>query len=661
MTRAVRVLAVVAVVCGVVQYPLAGEAKEWAANAGWTLAALCAVLGCRVAARQVDASRRPAWRTLTVASGLWLAGQLTWDLYGALNEAPAQPTLADAFWLGFAVVGAVGVARLSGPATGVRRYRALEVAAVAVGVSGLALSLLAEPLKATGLSTAGAATCVAYAVLYVAALGMLVQALPRGLAAGRHRDLLLLLAGFALQALAFSWWAPVLLDGTYVAGNSPIDAIWVAGMVLIGLGGLEAPRSAPMGVRTRRESNRGGLLPSVLLVVVLAALMGLAVADASLASRLPALLAATIMAVLLLIRSSLFTRELIAAEEELAGYVELAPAMLGAATPEGYFVRANQAFEDTLGYPLEEFQRMPFFDFVHPDDVERTEQEMGALLEGNVTVHFENRYRCADGSYKWLLWSSHLVEADGLVHAAARDITEIKDLQADLERSNTDLERFAYAASHDLAEPLRTISSFSQLVMRDAGETLPERSRGHLTHVVEGAERMRVLIEAMLQYSRAGRRAPRIERVPLGPLVDQAVEQLADQLGEAGAIVTHEGLPEVAGDPDQLKQVMQNLISNAVKFRGEGAPRVHVSGARENGGWHVEVADDGIGIEERHQEQIFAMFERLHSRADYEGTGIGLALCAKIVERHGGRIWVESEPGSGSTFHFTIEDRGSHA
>lgn len=657
MSRTVRLLAAVAL--GLSVPHLVGAWGEWSAHLAWTLAASAALLGCLTAAARVaDAPRRRAWRTLTLASGLWLAGQLVWDLHWLGGASRAQPKAADLFWLGFAVVAAVGVVQLGDRKDAQRRYRALEAATIAVGVSGLVTALLWSEMAATELSTVGTARSVAFALLYVVVLSLLVQTVPVGVWRRAHRDLQLLLAGLALQAVAFTWWAPLLLAGEYIPEGSSIDLAWVGGVVLIALAGLAAPASLPGQARTRRENRRRSLLPSALLIAVLATVLVLAATGAPLGARIALIGAALAMALLLLVRSWLFAGELVAAEEELAGYLALAPAMLGAANADGYFVRVNPAFEQTLGHSAETLTTRPFFDFVRPDDVEDTQREMAGLLQGQRTAQFRNRYRCADGSYKWLLWSSYLVEQDGLVHAAARDITEIMALQGDLERSNADLERFAYAASHDLAEPLRTISSFSQLVVRDAEDVLTERSLRHLTHVTEGADRMRTLIDAMLDYSRTGRRAHRTEPVDLDELVDSTVTTLGTQLADAGATVTHDDLPVVAGDARQLGQLLQNLVSNAVKFHGDDPPRVHLAGRRENGGWHLEVRDNGIGVDARHRDQIFAMFARLHSRADYPGTGIGLALCAKIAERHGGRIWVDSEPGRGSTFHVTLHDPG---
>jgi PAS domain S-box-containing protein len=654
MKRIVIGLFGAAVALMLAQYPLDGDVTIWCSYAAWTLGSAAAVLGCWDAAGRVaEPARQEAWRLLTLACGAWFCGQLIWDGYAVAGVIPDVPSPADGFWLLFALVAAVAVARL-GDRT--KSYQLLESLTVAVGIAGLVLALLWNTIAESALSSLGIVASVAYAVLYLSAASAMVLALPRASVLLRRRDLLLLVTGLLLEAAAFAWWAPQLLNGTYVAGATVIDLVWVLGLGLIGLGGLAAPEQGATPPRSHRENRNRSLLPSTLLIVVLATLIVLAATDAPDGARIALMGAALAMALFLLIRSWLFAGELMGAEEELGGYLALAPAMLGAANAQGVFVRVNPAFVDTLGHSTETLTTKPFFDFVHPDDVEATQQEMSGILAGQPTVHFENRYRCADGSYKWLLWSSRFVEADGLVHAAARDITEIKALQGDLERSNADLERFAYAASHDLAEPLRTISSFSQLVMRDASDVLTERSLRHLTHVTEGADRMRALIDAMLDYSRAGRHTHRPEPVDLGALVDDTTASLAAQVAEAGATITHDELPVVTGDAQQLAQLLQNLVSNAVKFRGEEDPHVHVAGRRENGGWHLEVRDNGIGVDERHRKQIFAMFERLHSRADFPGTGIGLALCAKIAERHGGRIWVDSEAGRGSTFHVTLRD-----
>ncbi|MDD5557186.1 MAG: CHASE4 domain-containing protein [bacterium] len=223
-----------------------------------------------------------------------------------------------------------------------------------------------------------------------------------------------------------------------------------------------------------------------------------------------------------------------------------------------------------------------------------------------------------------------------------------------LKRSNEDLEQFAYLASHDLQEPLRMVASYLRLLERRYAERLDGAAAEFIDFAVDGATRMKTLIDDILEYSRVGTSERPFEPTPVGEALDEALGNLQVALRESGASVTRDRLPTVRADRKQLVQLLQNLIANAIRFRGEDPPAVHVSASRKGREWVVSVADNGIGIDPKYAERIFAVFQRLHGRGEYPGTGIGLALCRKIVERHGGRIWVESEPGRGATFRFTL-------
>jgi light-regulated signal transduction histidine kinase (bacteriophytochrome) len=245
--------------------------------------------------------------------------------------------------------------------------------------------------------------------------------------------------------------------------------------------------------------------------------------------------------------------------------------------------------------------------------------------------------------------------------AALREANDELERQAqELMRSNAELQQFAYVASHDLQEPLRMISSYTQLIMRRYGDRLDKEAREFMDYVVDGAGRMKQLIEDILAYSRVGTRGREFRKAQSGNALKKALINLRGSIEAAGATVTHDALPEVEADEPQLAQLFQNLIGNALKFKGNEAPRVHVSIAELPNAWEFSIQDNGIGIDAQYFDRIFMVFQRLHSKGEYDGTGIGLAICKKVVDRHGGRIRVESEPGRGSTFFFTLPRRGGN-
>ena len=235
---------------------------------------------------------------------------------------------------------------------------------------------------------------------------------------------------------------------------------------------------------------------------------------------------------------------------------------------------------------------------------------------------------------------------------------ELEDRTAALERSNAELEQFAYVASHDLQEPLRTVSSYVQLLAERYASRIDARADRYIGHSVSAVERMYTLINDLLAYSRVGTRGRDLVPTKTANVLDHVLEGLATTIRETAAEITWDPLPTVRADATQLGQLLQNLLGNALKYRGERPPRIHIGVQRQGGRWQFAVRDNGIGIDPEYAERIFLVFQRLHTQDEYSGTGIGLAICEKIVERHGGQLWVESQVGQGATFFFTLPTVG---
>jgi len=223
-----------------------------------------------------------------------------------------------------------------------------------------------------------------------------------------------------------------------------------------------------------------------------------------------------------------------------------------------------------------------------------------------------------------------------------------------LKTSNRELEQFAYVASHDLQEPLRMVGSFTQLLKRRYKGKLDEDADDYIDFIIDGAQRMKDLIDDLLAFSRLNTQAREFEPVIMDVALNDVLNNLKTSITYNKAHISYDSLPVVKADPSQINQLLQNLIANAIKFCGEGPPRIHISAEEQKEQWLFYVKDEGIGIDPQYQEQIFRIFKRLHTREEYEGTGIGLAICKRIVERHNGKIWVESELGKGSTFYFEL-------
>lgn len=303
-------------------------------------------------------------------------------------------------------------------------------------------------------------------------------------------------------------------------------------------------------------------------------------------------------------------------------------------------------FAKSVGSPVTWLGRTGFYLagiylFVAVTSAARELRAKGESLETGITNFFRHHLEA-------------LVEERTLELSRAKE--QLQAAHSELERSNAELQQFAYVASHDLQEPLRMISSYVKLLERRYKGKLDQDADDFIGYAVDGAKRMQQLINDLLQYSRAGTHTKPFESVDCEILLERALANLRTSIEDCHAQVTHDPLPVMMADGTQVTQLLQNLIGNALKFRKDERPLIRISAERSNGSWLFGVSDNGIGIAPQHADRIFIMFQRLHGRDEYPGTGIGLAICKKIVERHGGSIWVESEPGVGTTFYFRIPE-----
>ncbi len=326
----------------------------------------------------------------------------------------------------------------------------------------------------------------------------------------------------------------------------------------------------------------------------------------------------------------------------------------------------NRGAERIFGYKPEEIIGRHISTLAVPERVDEIPDILARLAQGERVDHYQTKRQTKDGRVLTIsLTVSPIRDADGTIVGAskvARDITErevheraLEQANAVLLQANADLEQFAYSASHDLQEPLRMVSTFSELLKKEFGSKLGPTGDEYIGYTLQGALRMEQLLKDLRAYTLASTSEPvPVEDVDAGAMLDKALVSLAASIKESGASITRDDLPHVRLHEFQMEQLFQNLIGNAIRYRSEAPPQIHVAVKRKGRDWIFSVQDNGIGIEPEYQEQIFGLFKRLHSVAVYPGTGMGLAICKRICERAGGRIWVESEPGKGSTFFFTL-------
>jgi PAS domain S-box-containing protein len=325
----------------------------------------------------------------------------------------------------------------------------------------------------------------------------------------------------------------------------------------------------------------------------------------------------------------------------------------------GHFLDVNNISASLLGYTRKELKNMSVFDIVFKEDLAANPIPFDSLRAGESVIS-QRVFKRKNGSPVDVEVHSKKL-SDGTYLGVVRDITERKQMMEELRRAmltlqnaNVELEQFAYIASHDLQEPLRTVSTFAQLFMEEYEGKLDEQGNQYIGFILESSNRMRQLIKGLLDYSRIGKEKKFVE-VNYNELIANVLADLEIFIKESNAKINVQPLPVLYSNPTEIRQLFQNLINNAIKFSPKGAtPEITITAEKQKDEWRFAVTDNGIGISEENRDKIFVIFKRLHNRSEYEGTGIGLSHCKKIVEQHGGKIWVESEPGKGSTFYFTI-------
>lgn len=356
---------------------------------------------------------------------------------------------------------------------------------------------------------------------------------------------------------------------------------------------------------------------------------------------------------------------------EIAGRLrfmaESMPQKIFTAKPNGDIDYLNKQWMEFTGLSFEQIKDWGWTRFIHPDDVEETVRIWRQSVETGEPFQFVDRFRRHDGVYRWHLERAQAMrDATGEISmwiGSSTDISEQKQMEEDLQqanerlrRANSDLEQFAYSASHDLQEPIRNIAIFSGIIDRSYSQLLDAKGKESLGFVIDGARRMDLLVKDLLAYMHAAR-VPEIneEETDATEALTGVLSNLSSSIREAGAQVTHDILPKLRMREIELQQLFQNLIGNAIKYRRDEAPaRIHITARRDGRMWQLSVQDNGLGIPPDCKEIVFGIFKRLQGGPKYPGTGIGLAICQKIVERYGGRIWVESAAGEGSTFSFTV-------
>jgi PAS domain S-box-containing protein len=356
-------------------------------------------------------------------------------------------------------------------------------------------------------------------------------------------------------------------------------------------------------------------------------------------------------------------------QERLAAIVESSDDAIIGKDLNGIIQSWNRGAERIFGYQAHEIIGKHISTLAAPEVIDEIPGILKRIARGERVDHYQTKRKTKDGRILTLsLTVSPIRDSSGVVMGAskvARDITEhqrqeeaLRIVNAALTRSNADLQQFAYSASHDLQEPLRMVATYSEMLQRKFGGQLGPSGDEYIGYTIQGALRMEQLLHDLRAYTQASTMEQEpTEDIDASKVLDKTLQNLEGAIKDSGASITRTALPSVRMHEFQLQQMFQNLIANSIRYRTDAPPRIHVAAKRQGKEWLFSVQDNGIGIDPQYQEQVFGIFKRLHSTAEYPGTGMGLAICQRIVERAGGRIWVESQPGQGSTFFFTIPCR----
>ncbi len=351
-------------------------------------------------------------------------------------------------------------------------------------------------------------------------------------------------------------------------------------------------------------------------------------------------------------------RDIEEAQERFQFMAESMPSKIFTLNPAGRTLYLNRQWMDFTGLSFDQIKDWGWIQFVHPDDVDNNVLIwQHCLLTGDQLV-VQHRFRREDGIWRWHLTRAHAMRDEAgeisMWVGSSTDIHEQKEKEEELRRANDDLQQFAYSASHDLQEPIRNVAIYSELVAEQYHDRLDADGQMFLGFIKEGGRRLATLVDDLLAYTRAGVMEGEILSLDATETLIHTLASLAEAIRENNATVTWDPLPCISMGETHLQQIFQNLIANAIKYRSIAAPQIHISAASVGNDWRFSVQDNGIGIDPQYKEKIFGLFKRLHRDQKYAGTGIGLAICQRVVERYGGRIWVESAVGQGATFYFTI-------